>query len=794
MNRHAIKLTEFPAILSLVAEQALSRPAKERILAAGPVSDFAAVERALLLTREAELIENKYRAYPLTAPFPAVDEICVKAGRGAMLSFLELLKVAALLKTARILKNTVLSCGDDIVLLKREAEALDVCRDLEDRIGEAIVSENEMSDNAGAALKEIRRRIAAVSQRLKDRLSAYTKSNEWSSCLQDNIVTIRNGRYVLPVKSECRGRVKGLLHDMSASGSTAFIEPLAVVELNNELREAQNLETAEIERILYAFGALVSSAEQAIIQCQECCIMSDIVFSKWHYSRKIDGIFPKINLDLRLRLENARHPLIASEKVVPVTIEVGGGKRILLISGPNTGGKTVCLKSAGLFCLMAYFGLFLPCSAADVAVFDDVFCDMGDEQSIENELSTFSSHILNINAITGELSKRSLVLLDEPGGGTDPEEGAALAAGIVKFVEDSGAAAIITTHYGELKEYALLSPSIRNACMQFDEATLSPTYKLIPDMPGTSNALKTARRLKVEPAILKTAYARLSGEKRRFDALLENAEALKNRAIAELAALADERRKIESERERVEKKAGEVDALYARIRNNAAAETKRLVQSALGAAEAIIEEMKAALLKADEAALLEAKHLKKRLDDIEYTLNREDVPVEYEDLPESELVPGAVVIVKSLFQTGVVKEVRADKREAAVSIGSILTKARFDDLARVRQRPTPAPQKGRAAPGANVRRERGGDPAPTRLTVEVKVLGLTVAEALEVVEPHLLRLSADGGGTLKIVHGKGTGALGRGIQAYLKTNPLAGAYRYGRYGEGDTGVTLVEVG
>lgn len=788
-EKRIFDLLEFNKIKETVAQYTVSNRAREEILSSAPSFDKYEIETALNMTREASLMLEKYQLNPVAA-FDDLDEILEKSKKDVTLAMGELLKVGRLLRSARIAQSTLKSAPNEINLLKNITENIFIDKSLEKKIFDCILSESEMSDNASDKLYGLRRKILNLNLKLKEKLLSYTRNNNSSKYLQDNLVTIREGRYVLPVKSECRGEVQGLVHDKSATGSTVFIEPFAIVELNNELKFAISEEQAEIEKILFEFSKQVAMRSDELFVAQNACTILDIVFCKAKYSIKIKGIFPEICNKKAIKFTEARHPLIDAHKVIPVNIETGENYRILIITGPNTGGKTVCLKTAGLFCLMAYFGLYLPCAKASLSIFDDIFCDIGDEQSIENELSTFSSHVNNLIYITQNMTADSLVLLDEVGGGTDPTEGAALAVGIVKYIEQIGSAAILTTHYDELKEYALTSPAAENACMQFDENTLSPTYKLITGMPGTSNALKIAKRLGLNLEIIRCATENLSAEKIRFENILQNAEKIKNQSIAELEETRKIKETTERERAQIEEKRLRLDAALEKIKNNAAAETKRLISSSMDRADEIIEEMKVEMQKADEAALLRAKKLRHELEDISYRINDEHRETICESLSEAEIKPGAIVIVKSLGASGTIKSVNIKKREAEIQIGMVKTNIAFSELGK----PTPSREKNAPLPTKRAIQSKKEFVSSGFSEREIKVLGMTVSEAIEAIEPYILSMSnTDDAKILRIVHGKGTGALGKGIQAYLKSNPLIAEYRYGRYGEGDNGVTIATV-
>ena len=512
MNKKTLDLLEFNKIAEKVAFSALSESAKREIMQENPSSVYGDVVLAQQLTFEASLVVEKYLLSPIVA-FDPIDEIIKKSEIGATLQMGELLKVARMIRAGRIAKNCITSTSEDVIFLKNFVDNLFLDETLEKDIGIAIVSENEMSDNASDKLKSIRRKIASTNVKLKEKLASYTRNNSVSNYLQDNLVTIRNNRFVLPVKANFKSFVPGLIHDQSATGSTVFIEPFVVVELNNELHTLQAEELAEIEFILSEFTKRVFANAEALKLALKSCTTLDSIFAKYSYSVKTKSYKPEVVKDGRVVLDNAKHPLLDKNKVVPISVRVGDDFDVLLITGPNTGGKTVTLKTVGLFCIMTYFGLWLPCDNAIISTFDGIYCDIGDEQSIDNELSTFSSHMVNIRNITNKITDNSLVLFDELGGGTDPVEGSALALGIIEFILENKAKAIITTHYNELKEYGLSTNRVVNGCMQFDAKTFAPTYRLIIGMPGTSNAISIAQRLGLNKDIVEKARTHLNPEK-----------------------------------------------------------------------------------------------------------------------------------------------------------------------------------------------------------------------------------------------------------------------------------------
>ena len=777
-------LLEFDKIREKVAGCAVSDITKNNLLTAVPSFNKYDAEYAAALTAEADLVMNKYMLSPIVG-FDDVGDSLEKARIGSTLTFGELLRVSRVLRSGRIARTTIQETPDDIVFLKKITDAILIDFGLEKDITSAIISDVEISDRASEKLFGIRRKLLNLNAKLKDRLASYTRKNASSKYLQDNIVTIREGRYVLPVKSECRGEVQGIVHDRSSTGSTVFVEPFAIVELNNELRETIAEEQAEIERILADFTKRVADHSEAIYVCQNACSMLDAAFAKAKYSIKINGV-PAVFSARETSFTAARHPLIDKNKVVPVDISVGKDFDVLLITGPNTGGKTVSLKIVGLFCLMAYFGLYLPCTKAVVGLYDGIYCDIGDEQSIENELSTFSSHVRSLVKITSGMKKNSLVLLDEVGGGTDPNEGAALAVGIVKFISKVGACAVVTTHYPALKEYAVTADRVENASMQFNSETLAPTYKLIIGVPGTSNAIKIARGLGLSDEIIGYAEDALDERSVRFENVLRSAEEIRRKAEESLEESEKLKRETLAEKAEVENRRKKIEATEERIRNNAAAETKRLVSTATERASEIIDEMKTLVLEADEAALLKAKKLRNELEDLNYKLAAEKTTVDCAPIAEKDIAVGKAVVVKTLGGEGTIRSVNAKKKEVEVRVGSIVTKVKFSDLglpltSHVEKKEEKPISTGKHASSGFTERE-------------IMLLGKTVDEAVMLLEPMIYSMTTeDDAKILRIVHGKGTGALGKGVQAYLKTNPNVAEYRYGRYGEGDNGVTIATI-
>lgn len=765
------KNLEFDIICRQIASLAASEVVSERILDTEPTTDIEEADR--LLTQVGDALYILASHHPSLA-FDDIEPIVGKARVGAVLRPNELLKIKTSISSLRSLKSCVESV-DGCDSLKDITAYVRACDDLERTISNAVENENDLKDSASEKLHSIRRAIVRANAKIKERLDGYTKKGEFSKYLQDNIVTIREGRYVVPVRSEYRSSVKGLIHDVSSTGATVFIEPFAIVEANNELRTLATEEQVEIERILSELSGLVATNAAELKSGQAVLTECGVIFAKAEYAKKTDAYRPILNSDGKIVLSGARHPLISKDTVVPVDISLD--KRILLISGPNTGGKTVVLKTIGLFALMSASGIFLPaCENSEMCVFEHIFCDIGDSQSIEQSLSTFSAHITNISHIVSSMDSRSLVLLDEVGDGTDPEEGAALAIAILKKILSERSTAVVTTHFDSVKEFAVGNGNIANACMQFDTVNLKPTYKLLTGVTGSSYALEIAEKLGLDGAIISDARAALSKEKIAFDSIMREAESLRNDIIAEKVecdALKQEAEKnaerVRALKDRYEQKNAEIDAETRAIIRRRAAEYSEL-------ADGIIEEIKDKLKNASESSLFEARKIAKKLSD--------KVPVDVKKPKTaaappkpSELADGVRVYVSGLDKEGIIcGKPRGNK--AVIAIGSIKTELPISSLTVIADK----------SKSVNVREEHEiSEP----VNMEIMMRGFTVDEAIESLERTFSDIPPKS--TLRIVHGKGTGALGKGIQNYLKKQPRVKSFRYGGYGEGDSGVTIVVV-
>ena len=785
MNDPFITL-ELNEILRRAAENAVSVKGRARINELRPSGDFDEVKDRLTLTAQAEKLLSIYR-YGGIEYFANTDEIIEKVRAGAILSMKELLETNTLLRSARLAKSSLEPFPEDVDKIKDIALRIYSDKALEDDISRDIISENEMSDAASDTLRDIRIRLRSTKNKLTDKLASYTRSNEFSEYLRDNFYTVRGGRYVLPVKSECRKNVQGLLHDQSSTGSTLYIEPFEIVSMNNDIVKLEGDEQREIDRLLGIFSDRVLAQAENITDASERLTILDMYFGLARYGASIDGIVPNINFAGRVKLCGARHPLIPPNRVVPIDIEVGGEYNILLISGPNTGGKTASLKTVGLLACMLACGMLLPCNkGSEVAVFDKIFCDIGDDQNISQNLSTFSSHIKNLAEITSSFTNDSLILLDEIGSSTSPDEGAALGIGVMEYIAATHAKAIITTHYPRLKEYAMASGKIMNAGMQFDHESLAPTYRLLMGYPGVSNALETAKALGLSPEIIRTAKQSMGKREENYDTLLAEAFAIKSKAEAELEEAETAKKEAQDKLVRIASDEKKVKEALDKINANAKAETKRLVNKAVDKANEIVEQIKQELKEADEKALLKAKKDLKRLESLAYDGGEIAHSVLTEEISESEIIPGAKIVVKSIGAEGYVARVRTDRKEAEVNCLGKSLKVKFADLAK----PVEIIIAAKKRP-MELRQSPESPTAP--INKEINVIGENVLDAIDAIEPWLDNAAQAHIGELRIVHGKGTGALGKGIQSFLRSHPAVKSFRYGRFGEGDMGVTIVEL-
>ena len=790
MDRKTIEKLELNKILKAVASFAVLPQTKAALENAMPESEIGEAKYFLDLTSEADLLLFRFGTGRIEA-YPEIDDEPERAAKGAALSCGELLSVAALLRSARVAYNGVKSVSDERIVHMREiADRLYFDESLERDIGDKILSEEEVSDFASDALYNIRVSIRRLNERIRGKLSEYLGGNS-AKYLQEGIVTMRDNRYVLPVRAEYKSQVRGFVHDRSASGATFFIEPEEVLEMNNELRELAAAEKEEIERILAALSRRVGSMAAQLREDTERLSEMDAAYAKAEYSYKNKCVRPAINDRGVISIEKGRHPLLDAKTAVPVTVSLGKDYRLLLVSGPNTGGKTVTLKMCGLFCLMACCGLFIPAAeGSEAAVFEKVFCDIGDAQSIEENLSTFSSHIKNVIGITEGADEKSLVLIDELGGGTDPDEGQAIAKAVLSFLLKRGCRGIVTTHYTSLKEFAYSEDGIENASMEFDMSTLQPLYKLSPGVPGSSNAIAISRRLGLSEEILRDAVSNLSEGARKFENIVRTAE--QSRIEAEEA-----KRQAERLRAEWEQKLSEVNAEREKLKKereklylSAKVESRRIVNERAEEAEELLKEIEniAAKNELTPADLIRARTLKNKIADKAYGMEFEkDEPGRRVPADLATLKAGDKVFVGAMESVGEVVAVNARKKEAEVLVGSIRMNVKAGDLFRI------VGGKKKDSPKNEVRVVRNISSNTGAVQTEINLLGMTVSEAIEETDAFIDRAVLAGLEEVKIVHGVGTGKLRDGIREHLRKHKNVAEFRSGKYGEGEAGVTVVKL-
>lgn len=680
-DQKSLTTLEYPKILDRLATFAQSQGGKKKASELVPYEKIADALHALNETAEADRVLFEYSLSPSFA-VDDIGDILVKAKKGATLAIPDIMKVGRSLRVSRRLKYTI-DKVKDCPLLADMAMGLFENETLEKKIFDAFLSETEVADNASNELRAIRIRIRKLNDNVRSKLQLFITSPQYSKYLQDNIITVRGDRYVIPVKSDCKGTIPGLVHDQSASGSTLFVEPMQIVELNNELKVELVNEQLEIEKILRNFSNQIEGCADGITYSYNTVVDMDMVFAKAQLAREYKATKPELNEDGVIDIRAGRHPLIDQKKVVPVSLVLKKDEKMLLITGPNTGGKTVTLKLVGLFTLMAMSGLFIPAKSANLSIFDGVYSDIGDEQSIEQSLSTFSSHIKNTIGILDVITDKSLVLFDELGAGTDPGEGAALAVSIAEYLLRVGAKSFITSHFNDLKEFSLVTKGVVAASMEFDSNTFCPTYKLVMGAIGSSNALAIAKKLGLSDEIIENAKSKISVEKRQFDNVLTAAEKTRMKA-AELVSEASIDREnaakalkdAEIEKKRIEEKREKLDESIRK-------ETKRLIENSVEEANDILEQIKEILNKpqVEDKDLFEARKLKKQLENMTADYEKEAVVEDVKD--DSPLKIGDNIFVKSLQKKGKLTSIN-QRGEAVVAFGKLTTKVKKDDYYKVK--------------------------------------------------------------------------------------------------------------
>lgn len=780
---HTLKVLDFHSVVQQVGELAASAPGRARCMALRPETIPAVIESMQEDTEEALLAIERFAAPPLFG-IVEQDRSFSFLRKGGVLSPGSLLRIGDMLRACRAMKDYISEEAKvDFPRLTDRTQRLVPMGGISAEIARIILSEDEIADDASPELKRIRGAKRKKESEVRDTLQRIVRASDTQKKLQDQLITVRDGRYVVPVRSEHRNSFPGIVHDQSGSGQTVFMEPMAVVKLNNELRELELEESAEIERILRMLSGLCTENIDSLESNQEILIELDFLFAKGRYASQLDATKPLLSKDGRLSAKQVRHPLLDPLTVVPIDLELGDDFTTIVITGPNTGGKTVSLKTLGLLSLMAQSGLHVPMlPEGTVPIFDAVYSDIGDEQSIAQSLSTFSSHMTNLIRILKEVTPRSLVLLDELGAGTDPVEGAALAMSILEHLRKQSIYTVATTHYSQLKLYALNTPGVKNASVEFDVATLRPTYRLQIGLPGKSNAFEISERLGLPKELIQAARDQVSQENRSFEDVLSR--------IEEEQQLA-ERAREESEKFRAEWNE-KIAKLEARLEESRDAKRKaveegkkeaaRILQHAKEQADTILEQLRNRKGQ-DDAGLTRARQsLRKALEDMEPSdgLTR----VKSEEVPR-DLRLGEEVEVLTMGQTGQVLTLPDKNGQITVQMGILKVSVQLDE---VRRSEKSEKETGRARI-QSILQDRGGQSVETKLDLR----GLRVDEAIVKIDRFLDAALLGNVKQVEIIHGKGTGQLRAGVTEYLRTHPAVKTQRLGTIKEGGDGVTVVEI-
>lgn len=786
MNKRVLKTLEYDKIISRMAGFCFSEMGKSILEAMEPLSDPALIAEKQKETSEASSMILRRGRVPFGAFFDVARHLQT-ARIGSYLNPRQLLEVSDSLRTSRRVKQYIL---EDALEGRHEildgiASGITPARHLEEEIDRCIVGEDEISDHASAKLGNIRRSIEGKNSAIRSKLQSLIASARMQKYLQDPLITIRQDRFCIPVKQEYRSQVPGMVHDRSSSGATLFIEPMSVVNINNELKELKLQEQAEIERILYELTALVSESADAISTNQTLMSELDFIFAKARHGVEINGVEPVMASDGYTHIKKGRHPLIPGDQVVPTDIWIGRNFKTLLITGPNTGGKTVTLKTLGLLTLMAQSGFHIPADyGTRINVFREVFADIGDEQSIEQSLSTFSSHMKNIIRILSESRKGDLVLLDELGAGTDPTEGAALGIAVIEHLYAKSIATIATTHYSELKHYALMREGVENASVEFDVQTLSPTYRLLIGIPGKSNAFEISQKLGLEEEVIEKAKKYLRRENIEFEEILtaiqndrkaaesERDEALRLRLAAETMKKSYDEKygRLQDQREKEIKKAKE--------------EARKILKEAKASAETLIKELKEAgsFQEKDANRLIDdtRKALKEKIDQTYDSMDAQEVNTE---IRKKDLKPGTSVLILTLNQEGTVLTEPGSGGDVMVQAGIMKINVNYKNLKVL----------GAAKAKMDSRIQNLSRSKSASISPEIDVRGTNVEEAILILDKYLDDAALAKLKQVRIIHGKGTGLLRKGLQSYFRKHPHVDAYKSGEFNEGGNGVTIIEI-
>lgn len=790
MNQKVLRTLEYNKIVERLAEYAFGADTKERCLSLLPSTSLSEITNAQQQTKDAMNRSLKKGRLDCSGIKPLSSAIR-RVEIGGTMNIEELLGLCKLLETARRVKAYGRKEREDIPSdsLSEFFDGLEPLSPLCDEIRRCIISVDEISDDASSNLKSIRRSIRSTGDRIHVQLNQMLNNQNVRNCLQDFVITMRNGRYCLPVKAEAKSQITGMVHDQSSSGSTLFIEPMAVVNLNNELKELSIKEQDEIAVILATLSAKAGEYIPAIETDYQILTELDFIFAKAAYALEYNGITPHFNTERKIRILKGRHPLLDAKKVVPIDISLGSDFDQLVITGPNTGGKTVSLKTVGLLTLMGQAGLPIPAGdRSELAVFDDIFADIGDEQSIEQNLSTFSSHMTNIIHILKEANEHSLVLFDELCAGTDPTEGAALAVSILSYFHGRGIRTMATTHYSEIKIYALTTGGIENACCEFDVETLSPTYRLLIGIPGKSNAFAISKKLGLSDTLIEDARTRISSNEQNFEDLLSDLEASRITIEKEQAEINRYKSEITALKQQLKNKQEKLDESRDAILRKAKEEANQILQEAKDTADEAIRNFNKYGTTRPSIQEMEKQrtNIREKMAANEKKSSKEKETAIYNPKVPKKLRIGDSVKVLSMNLTGTVHSLPNAKGDLFVQMGILRSQVNIKDLVLIED----------AAPGSKKYAKTGAGKLKmsksASVSTEINLIGKTVDEAIALLDKYLDDAYLAHLPSVRIVHGKGTGALRSAVQSHLKRQSYIKSFHLGEFGEGDAGVTIAE--
>lgn len=792
MNEKVLHTLEYNKILDQLTEYAFSADARSRCQKLRPITDRAQIEQLQQQTSDALSRLFKYGSLSFSGVTDIRDSL-KRLEIGGALSAIELLRVCSLLESAKRAKAFARSQEDNDQpddSLTGLFAGIEPLTPLCDEIRRCIPSEDEIADDASSTLHSIRRSMRGMNDKIRAQMNSMINNTTTRSYLQDTVITMRDGRYCLPVKAEAKSLVPGMIHDQSSTGSTLFIEPMAVVNLNNEYKELQLREQEEIEVILAGLSNLTASYATQLLADYELLTELDFIFARAAFAQTYNGVAPLFNDDGRIHIRKGRHPLLDPKKVVPIDVRLGEDFRLLIVTGPNTGGKTVSLKTVGLLTLMGQSGLHIPASErSELGIFDEVFADIGDEQSIEQSLSTFSSHMVNIIRILEQVNDRSLVLFDELCAGTDPTEGAALAISILSKLHLYGARIMATTHYSELKVYALSTPGVENACCEFDVATLSPTYRLLIGIPGKSNAFAISEKLGLPSDLITDAKGRISKSEGDFEDLIADLEKSRSTIEREQLEINQYKAEIESLKEKLEQKQERLDSSRDKILREANEQAYNILKEAKDVADETIRNFNKYGKAGAPVSEMEKERTKLRgkMDKAAQKMSEQKKSsVPNHNVPKKLRIGDSVKVI-SMNLKGTVHSLPNARGDLYVQMGILRSLVNINDLILLEEDAAPGTKKFQKTSAGKIKMSKSAS-----VSTEINLIGKTTDEAIPLLDKYLDDAYLAHLPSVRIVHGKGTGALRNAVQAHLKRLKYVKSFHLGEFGEGDAGVTIAE--